>query len=131
MLGMNLIANQLRSSLRLFVAMCLLLLLPFIGITPRAAALDAHDQHAMHGQQMDLSLDCAAACARATTAAPTQAVVNENETRTPDLEPQEYVPYHLQFQFSDVLKAQRPDPLYDSSPARPPDIVKMSAHFRF
>ncbi|HET8670423.1 MAG TPA: hypothetical protein VFM05_07275 [Candidatus Saccharimonadales bacterium] len=128
---MNSVANQLRHPFRLFIAMILLLALPLIGIGPRAAALDAHDQHAMHGQQIDLSLDCAAACARATTVPPMQATINNNEVRTPDPEPQEYVPYHLQFQFSYTPKVHRPNPLYSSSPARPPDIVKMSAHLRF
>jgi hypothetical protein len=128
---MNSIANLLRSPLKLLVAATLLLMLPFIGMATRAAALDAHDQHAMHGQQMDLSFDCAAACARATSVPPTQAVINDNEVRTPDPEPREFVPYHLQFQFSYTPKTQRPNPLYSSSPARPPDILKMSAQFRF
>jgi hypothetical protein len=126
---MNLIANQLRSPLRLIAAICLLLLLPLIGITPRAAAMDGH--YPTHAEHMEVNFDCAAACARAATVPPTQAVINENETRTPDPEPQEIVAYHLQFQSLYIPKVQRPNPLYNTSPSRPPDIVKMSAHFRF
>jgi len=123
---MKLTAGQLRSPLRFFTAICLLLLLPFIGITPRAAAME---EHSAYTHQNDMDVDCATACARTAIAPPTQAIINENETRAPDPAPQESIPYHLQFQLH-APRVQRPNPLYATSPSKPPDIVKMSGHFR-
>jgi hypothetical protein len=125
---MNSIANQLRRHLRLFVVAVLLLMLPFIAMAPRAAAID---DHAVHTQQSDVTLDCATACARAMNTPPATTVIKEDETRTPDPEPQEIIPYHLQFQTMPVPKELRPAAMYGSMPARPPDIVKLSGHFLF
>jgi hypothetical protein len=127
-LGMNPIANQLRHRLRFSVAAALLLILPFVAIVPRAAAMD---DHAMHTQQSDAALDCATACARAMNTSPTTTVIKEDETRTPDPEPREVVPYYQQFQTMPVPKKLRPAALYDTLPGRPPDIVKLSGHFLF
>jgi hypothetical protein len=126
---MNPVANQLRSPLKLLVAATLLLMLPFIGIAPRAAAMDEHSMHTE--QHTPIDMDCAAACARTASTPPPQAVLNENETRTPNPEPRKMVPYHQQFQTLYTPKKLTPSAAYSVSPARPPDIVKMSGQFLF
>lgn len=128
MLGMNSVASQLRHHLRLFVAAVLLLMLPFIAMVPRAAAMD---DHAMNTQQSDAALDCATACPRAMNTPSPTTVLKEDETRTPDPEPQEIVPYYQQFQVMPVPKKLRPAASYSMLPGRPPDIVKLSGHFLF
>jgi hypothetical protein len=124
---MNSVANQLRNHLQLFVATVLLLMLPFVAMVPRVMAMD---DHAMY-RQSDAALDCATACAQAMNTPPPTTVIKEDEARTPDPEPQEIIPYHLQFQTIPVPKKLRPPAVYDSMPARPPDIVKLSGHFLF
>lgn len=126
---MNQVAHQLRRHLRLFVAAILLLMLPFVAMVQRAAAVEDH--HSMHTQQSDAALDCAIACARAINTPPTTTVLKEDETRVPDPEPQEVIPYHLRFQTLPAPKKLRPAAMYGSMPARPPDIVKLSGHFLF
>lgn len=127
MLGMNSVANQLRHHLRLLVAAVLLLMLPFVAMVPRVAAMD---DHSMHTQQNDAALDCATACARAMNMPPPTTVLKEDETRTSP-ERQEIVPYYLQFQAATAPKKLQPSSLYASPPGRPPDIVKLSGHFLF
>jgi hypothetical protein len=124
---MNPVANQLRSPLRLFVAAVLLLMLPFVAMVPRAAAMD---DHAMHTQQNDAALDCVTACARAMNTPPTT-VLKEDETRAPNPEPQEFAPYYQQFQMLPAPRKLRPAGVYTALPGRPPDIVKLSGHFLF
>lgn len=125
---MNTVANQLRQHLRLFLAAILLLMLPFVTMVPRAAAMDEHSMHTHHS---DATSDCATACARAMNTPPPTTVIKEDETRVPDPEPQEIIPYHLQFQTMPAPKKLRPAAMYGSMPARPPDIVKLSGHFLF
>lgn len=127
---MNLLTEKLRQSLHLFAATCFLFLLPFIGMMPHATAtsMPISDPHSMH-DQTDIDMDCAAACARAASAPPTQVIINENEIRTPDPEPCEFVSYHVQFASVYAPKVLRPEAMYLSSPARPPDIVKSTGHF--
>lgn len=125
--GMNSVANQLRNHLRLFVAAILLLMLPFVAMVPRAVAMDEHSMHT----QTDAALDCAAACARAMNTPPPTTVLKEDETRTPDPDRPEIVPYYLQFQAVLVPKKSQPTSSYASLPDRPPDIVKLSGHFLF
>lgn len=124
---MDSVANQLRHHLRLFVAAVLLLMLPFIAIVPRAAAMDEHSMHT----QTDAALDCATACARAMGTPPPTTVLKEEETRTPSPERHEIVPYYLQFQATTTPKKLQPTSLYASLQGRPPDIVKLSGHFLF
>lgn len=128
-LSMHSIANQLRSPLKLLVAAILLLTLPFIGAAPHVAAMDEHSMHT--GQHIPIDIDCAAACARAANIPLTQAVLNENETRTPDPEPREMLPYHQQFQAFYTPKKLTPSAGFSVLPARPPDIIKLSGHFLF
>lgn len=125
---MNSVANQLRHHLRLFVAAVLLLMLPFVAMVPRAAAMD---DRSMHTQQNDAALDCATACARAMNTPPQTTVLKEDETRTPSPERHEIVPYYLQFQAATAPKKLQSTSLYASLPGRPPDIVKLSGHFLF
>jgi len=127
-LGMNPVANQLRHHLRLFVAAALLLMLPFVAMVPRAAAMD---DHAMHTQHNDAAVDCATACARTMNTPPTTTALKEDETRTPNPKPQELVPYYQQFQVLSTPKKLRPAGAYTTLPGRPPDIVKLSGHFLF
>lgn len=126
---MKSVANHLRHALRLFVVAILFLMLPFIGITPHAAAVDKHTEHTE--QHVAVGLDCAAACARAATAVPLQGVLNENQTYTPDPEPQELALYHSQFQVLYVPEKILPSATYSALPGRPPDIVKLAGHFLF
>lgn len=125
---MNSVANQLRNHLRLFVAAILLLMLPFVAMVPRAAAMD---EHSMHTQQSDAALDCATACARAMHTPPPTTVLKEDETRTPNPERQEIAPHYLQFQTVPAPNKLQPTSLHASQPGRPPDIVKLSGHFLF
>jgi hypothetical protein len=126
---MNLIANQLRSPLKLLVVAVLLLMLPFIGTPPRATAIDEHSMHTE--QRTTIDAGCAAACTQAANAQQPRAVLNENETRTPDPEPWKMVPYHQQFQTLYIPKKLAPSAAYSVLSARPPDIVKLSGHFLF
>lgn len=123
---MHTVANQLRHPLRLLLAALLLLMLPFISLVPRVTAMDGHTTHA---EQSDKALDCATACARTTGTPPPTAFINEDETRAPDPEPQETIPYHTQFQTMPVPKKLSPAAMYGAMPGRPPDIVTSSGHF--
>lgn len=112
--------------MRLLIAAILLLMLPFIGVMPRAAAMDDHTMHTT-----DASLDCATACARTASIPTPQAVLKENQNRLPDPAPQDVLPYHVQFAAMHIPRVLKPSAFYRSSPSRPPDIVKMSGNFRF
>ena len=126
MLDMNSAANKLRSPLRLLIAAILLLMLPFIGITPRAAAMDNHRMHTA-----DTSIDCASACARAVSIPLPQTVKTENQNQLPDPATQDTLPYHVQFAAVHIPRVLKPAAFYRSSPARPPDILKLSGNLRF
>jgi hypothetical protein len=129
--SMNTVANLLRHHVRLLVAAVLLLILPFIAMAPRAAAVEDHSMQSTHAQHVDASLDCATACAQAISTPPTTTIITEDETRTPDPDIQEILPHYPQFHVTPVPKKLCPAALHTTLPGRPPDIVKLSGHFLF
>lgn len=126
---MSSVARMLHHPLRLLVAALLLLMLPFVGTAPRAAAMDQHAPH--HTQHTTIDMDCAAACTRVMHVPLPEVPLKENETRTPDPDPQETAFSYQQLQKPRVPKKLLPAPTFSTLPSRPPDIVKLSGHFLF
>ncbi len=120
-------ATRLPGFFRLFLLTGILLVVPFVINTVKAAAAPMR-AHATNGI---MQTDCATICARTGNIPQPQAVLQHEEIRTPDPTPEPYESYYLQFQMNYVPKPLRPSAVFGAYPIRPPDILKLSGNYRF
>ena len=62
---------------------------------------------------------------------PQQAILDQNEVRTPDPTPYDIAPYYVQFNYIAIPKVIRPSTTFGALPLRPPDPTKLYVNFRF
>jgi hypothetical protein len=110
---------------RLVIAAALLVALPFGPNVPRAAA--APMEH-MGG---DMHATCALLCSQLSNSAPQQPILGQDEMRAPDPTPYLLEPYYLQFRRFYAPKVLRPASMFGTHVIRPPDIVALTANYRF
>ncbi len=119
-----------RRRLRILIASCLVLTLPFVGVMRVAAA------PAMSSLDHGSNSSCATFCAKFNNpaSAPQLTVIRQEEAETPDPvlpRPDSIPPYYTQFMTFIVPRIIRPARQFACPQSHPPDMIATLAVFRF
>ena len=107
-----------------FIALALLLALPFLGNVQRVSALQMnHVDRGMHAS-------CASYCVRVNGGNPQQTIIDTKETKAPDPTPYEDETYCLQLRFAPLPRAPKPQEIFGLASFRPPNLVILYTNFR-
>jgi hypothetical protein len=111
--------------MRSWAAIAVLFLLPF------AANIGLASAASMEHMGGDAHATCASYCARLSFSPPPQAIVQDNEIKTPD--PKATPPclsFYIEFQKINLGLVPQPNPGRNGFVIRPPDIVALTTNFR-